>query len=852
MNRKICLIDRSRGTAPVEFGKARLAEALCARGAELVSARFWPETFGGDLYLVCGETSSRLMEMLLSENGLTPRNDPEGVIFRRCRTEKGTVLAVAGTDERGLMYALLELADRVRCGGAVALEKVEDLEEYPDNRVRGVDRFVMSSRDESWLYSADFWNGFLARIAANRFNRFTLILGFDTAYMTPLYPSFTEVPGYPGVTVRDLTPEGREKNLAALREIARLCTAYGIEFFLATWQQLPWTDTQDFLVKGLPEDPVEFADYCAAGMRTILEACPGIRGVQLRVNLEAGVHVDPDADSEDQTNTAEAFWNTMVDAIASVGRPIKLDIRAKGLTEGVLDHALKAGLDVCVPTKYWCEHVALPYHIPQMRTEEMAHLNNANSSRRYSYDNLLKKPHWYDVIYRLWNYGSTNLFLWGSPEYARRFAQSCALMGGAGFTINTPLSLKGGQQFIPGPDWPIHINPELIDYTWEDERYWAYYLSFGRYGYDTKAGDDLWAREFNLRFGALSETAQRAYRAASTILPLVTTAHFPAHPSLHYWPELYAGAALFEEHNREPFFKGIDYGKALPSDETFFESVEQFIDDPDAEKYSPLLVRDWLKALADRVRETLAALDAVPDKTPEQKAMLVDFAMTADIAEFHAWKIKAAYHLALFRKNGEKAELPSALSAMRSAAAFWTHLSGLGNENYAHNLEFDAGESTNRNGNWQEFLEKEVLPDAAELERLLTENGLSPADAVPAPYRSMAGAFEETRFSDDVPKRAPAGRDLEIRLRWEGAEPARMNLSFRHTNQREGYYRKIPMKKAAGVFSAVIPADYLTPEWDLIVFFSGKTAEGETILHPGVTLDDFRTPYYVVTIGEEK
>ena len=87
----------------------------------------------------------------------------------------------------------------------------------------------------------------------------------------------------------------------------------------------------------LPEKPEDFARYCAEGMRTILTACPEIRGVQLRVNLEAGVHVDPDADSEDQTNTAEEFWNTMVDAIASVGRPIRLDIRAKGLTEGLLD-----------------------------------------------------------------------------------------------------------------------------------------------------------------------------------------------------------------------------------------------------------------------------------------------------------------------------------------------------------------------------------------------------------------------------------------------------------------------------------------------------------------------------------
>ena len=851
MNRKICLIDRSRGTEPVAFGIARLTGALQARGAELVSMKYWPESFGEDLYLVCGETSSRLVEMLLTENGVSPRQDPEGVLFHRCETGKGPALVVSGTDERGLMYALLELADRVRCHGPEALEQVEDLEEYPDNRVRGVDRFVMSTRDDTWFYAPDFWKGLFDRMAQNRFNRFTLITGFDTAYMTPPYPFFTQVPGYPDVTARDVTAAVRDKNLAMLREIARLCADRGIEFFFATWQQLPWTDTQDFLVAGLPEKPEDFARYCAEGMRTILTACPEVRGVQLRVNLEAGVHVDPDADSEDQTNTAEEFWNTMVDAIAAVDRPIKLDIRAKGLTEGLLDHALQAGLDVSVPTKYWCEHVALPYHIPQMRTEEMARLNDANSSRRYSYDNLLRKPHWYDVIYRLWNYGSTNLFLWGNPEYARRFAASCAQMDGAGFTINTPLSLKGGQQFIPGPDWPIHINPELIDYTWEDERYWAYYLVYGRYGYNTKAGDELWTREFDLRFGSLSGTAQKAYRLASTIMPLVTTFHFPVHPSLHYWPELYAGAALWYQHNRDLFFKTVCYGSALPSDETFFAGIHQYINGEAGERYSPFQVRDWLKSLADQVRETLAGLEAVPEKTPELKAMLVDFTMLADIAEFHAWKIKASYHLSLYQRDGVGQELLPALSAMRTAADIWKHLADLGSANYARDLEFDAGESTSRNGNWQDVYEKEIRPDLGGLDKFIRREGLSPDDAVPTPYESMAGKAPDVRFADDVPACAPANRDLTIRLRWEGEKPAVMHLNFRHTNQREGYYRQLPMEEAAGVYTAVIPGDYLTPVWDLIVFFSGKSEAGETILHPGITLDDFRTPYYVVKIEKQ-
>ena len=137
-----------------------------------------------------------------------------------------------------------------------------------------------------------------------------------------------------------------------------------------------------------------------------------------------------------------------------------------------------------------------------------------------------------------------------------------------------------------------------------------------------------------------------------------------------------------------------------------------------------------------------------------------------------------------------------------------------GHANYVTNIDCEV----------QEFLEKEVLPDVETLEALVRENGLSPADAAPCAYESMAEKAADVRFADDVPSAAPAGRDLRIQLRWEGEKPAEMHLRFRHTNQREGYYRSLPMNEEAGVFSAVIPAEYLTPEWDLIVFFSGRSA----------------------------
>jgi len=855
----VYIIDRSSKSEPVAFGKQELLKVLTDSGKTVKQLNFWTEACGDSLCLVIGETSARLVEKLLVENDVRVSGGAEGIVMHWCETGGGKVLVVSGTDERGLMYALLELADRVRCRGADMLQQVGNIQEYPQNMVRGVDRFVMGHRDDDWFYSEEFWRYFFKRLARNRFNRFTLITGFDTAYMSPPYPYFVEVPGFPYVTAKNVDRSKREKNLGILRLIGRLCKSYGLDFIFSTWQQLPWTENQQILVENIPSEDDEFKKYCSTGIREILLACPEIAGIQFRVNLEAGIRA-----SGDKSSTHEKFWRNMIDSVASVGRPIKLDLRAKGLTDNMLEYAMNSGLDISVPTKYWCEHAALPYHIPQLRTEEMKSLDNFNSSRRYSYDNLLRKPHWYDMIYRLWNYGSTNLFLWGDPDYCRRFSESCSMGEGVGFQINSPLSLKGGHELIPGEAWPIHISPEIIDYKWEDERYWMYYTTFGRLGYSTNTDEDVWKRELDVRFG--KETAdhvETAYRWASKIMPLITTAHFPVHPSLHYWPELYSGAALFHKNNYDPYFKEFNYINSLPSDEALFYSIENYVEDMLANdckcKYSPLQVRDWLKTFADNTRKALkkAAEAAGGTVKGELKAVVVDFSMLADIAEFHAWKIKAAYHLCLFQKKGCKEQLVTSYQSMIVARTFWDSLSRLGNKYYNRNLEFNAGTGTKRNGNWEDRLVKEIDEDIKCLESLLEQNGIDRTEAFNTAqneYTSMLkpAAFNLTSIQTDIPERCRAGHDLEIKLRADemfcNGGVDRVYINYRHADHTKRGYIRTEMQKTGDGYRAIIPADYIETTWDLIVFISALDSAGNTLIYPGIYHAQYYAPYFVVKV----
>jgi hypothetical protein len=483
-----------------------------------------------------------------------------------------------------------------------------------------------------------------------------------------------------------------------------------------------------------------------------------------------------------------------------------------------------------------------------------------NSSRRYSYGDLLKKPRWYDVIYRLWNYGSTNLFLWADPDYCARFSKSLRIGGGVGFEINSPLALKGGMEDHADKPWSIFRDTELSTAQWEDERYWAYYLVFGRYGYSSCAKYETILREFVLRFGTEGAGILDVYETAGKILPLITTVHFPVHPSLQYWPELYPGAALFAKNNYDRSFGEVTYASALPSDEELFYSITEYAEDQAAgklkAKYSPLLIRDKLHALAYKVRALLAECSCSENSQGEKRALWVDFTMTALLADFHAWKMATAYHLYLYQKKPVRDTLKTAYGEALNARRMWAELSSLGSHYYHHDLQFNAGWGESRHKNWQERLEKEVDVDIKDLEALLVEAGESPAElkqCLSDTYYSLETPAAIT-LRGQVPAEWHPGEDLKLTVHAAGdGTIQRIFLNYRHMDHTEGEYLHVLMKREGAEYTGVIPTGYFSGHYDVIVYFSALDTEGRSIIYPGIDNQDFPSPYFVInTTGETR
>lgn len=266
-------------------------------GAQWAIGHLWKTLEAKDVVILVNQPGPADLRIAVSgPNRITIADQPESL--RISAVERG--LVVAGSDERGLVYALTELADRAACAPDVrqALTISTPIIERPANRIRGVMRlFASDVEDKQWFYDRDFWQRYLTMLASQRFNRFNLALGlgYDAArhlrdtYFFFSYPYLLNVPGY-SVRANPLPDEERQRNLEALKFISEQTALRGMQFQLGLWTHgFQWTDSPraNYVIEGLT--PATQSAYCRDALHMLLEECPAIGGVTLRIHGESGV-----------------------------------------------------------------------------------------------------------------------------------------------------------------------------------------------------------------------------------------------------------------------------------------------------------------------------------------------------------------------------------------------------------------------------------------------------------------------------------------------------------------------------------------------------------------------------------
>ncbi|GAA4814895.1 hypothetical protein GCM10023330_23430 [Litoribaculum gwangyangense] len=821
---------------PVAFGKRLFFNALEEKGGKVECVTQWRQS-NQKVNIVLGTLHNiEIMGLVSNEvSGIPVR--PEGVFYQWQKTESGTVLVVGGTDAKGLMYALNELAERIKSHGLVALSEVENTVEYPENNVRGLDKFVTDQNDDNWFFSDDYWQYYLTSLATNRFNRLTLITGYNDGkqqdFMIPVYPYLFDIPGFENVSLRENLERTPQEYLNQLKHIGQLCHSFGLDFVFGIWGH----GRSDELILGLPEDAMEYTNYCARGMYELLRKIPEIDGIQLRVNYESGVG--------GFGNTADNFWKEIIKAIVKSnveGGDVFLDIRAKGLTDTIREFIESTNLDFSVTSKYSWEGVGLPYHPTEMRFGELSMLNNVDKRQRYGYADFLKYSRKYDFIYRLWGIGTMRMFTWADPDYARRFSFSSSFGNAKGFQVTPPMSRKQNT-------WPLFQDQKRVYYQWEDERYWAWYLMFGRLGYSTSTNPNVWEREFKVHYGSAYRDVLKAYEAASKILPLITSSHLTFHPANYNWAEIESGGALFVEHNANPYYieKKRTYQSTEPGDPGIFYGIEVYVEDILDKQVKPKInPRQLSQRYADLSKKALEALSKVnKEEVPENHmneyvTNEMDIKILSNLGFYHSYKIKAATDFVFFKKTNNKAYLKSCLSNIKMAKEYWVKMLSL-----LDKLYFEKPRFLHDNGTWKDRL-VEIEKDIEKVENLIGESNVK---LISHWDNSDWVDIERPSFEALVPEHFNIEKKLEVVLKTDKPfESSKENpkIHYRSANMAYGKFKELAMDRDGKNYKAIIPFDDIDPDYDLLVYFSFMSKNKNVVMFPGLLDGNNELPYFII------
>ena len=287
-------------------------------------------------------------------------------------------------------------------------------------------------------------------------------------------------------------------------------------------------------------------------------------------------------------------------------------------------------------------------------------------------------------------------------------------------------------------------------YEFEDERYWFWYLLFGRLGYDPSCDADAWQREFNNRFGAdAGADVLDAVSESSHYLPFITAAHLPSASVFGWWAERDTGGLLDAYLEVEPSDLAGFYGAS--------EYVEDYLADSVRAKLTPLQIAERLERHAKAAEAALDRADGSvqSEARPEFRGIEADVRLCSGLARYHAHKLRAGLDLAFFYVAGAADRLRSARVHMQSARDQWQaivdHTDGL------YDDEMIFGPVKDEAGTWKRltpYLDHD-LARLDEVQEVFERFGLfahgfdfgaEPVDPRPWIPRTMQSAWVERRF----------------------------------------------------------------------------------------------------------
>lgn len=693
---EVCL--PAKAPEPVEYAVGELARQWGAVGLEVSVKHGRPAAGRSAVVVVLGtkeaDGSARAAGLSVAEKPESYAVGPLG------QGAAGPQVVVAGRDAVGAMYGLLDLADLLPA--LVAEEQRSGAERTPGEAVEAaLGRLVAGRRSGSpvvgfrapnpflslpyppgepwWFLSEEFWGKYLDLLAHCRFNWLDLHGMYDVARTNfpNIYPYFVNSKSFPEVGVAD---EEKARNLAMLKRVVGQAKRRGMRVALmsyhASWnvpggRQVPYEATEENL-----------ALYTRECVAALLREVPDLGLIGFRIG---------------ESGRREGFYQvSYLSGIADSGVDVPLYTRSWGA-----NHADILALGERYPgrffleIKYNGEQYGLPHIVVGGRMAGWGH---------YSYEDYLSFPRPYSILWQIRANGTHRFFRWGDADSVRATARCCGLGGALGY------SLESIETYYPQTDY-FHLAEADCGHghpRWVMDRYWLWYLLWGRLTYDPEDRDWRVLAAHRLA-GGDQEVGRRmleGIEAASRIVSCIYAGHCLGPDHRNMAPEFETGGDILE------------FGRVQPLDTFCLQSVGEYVANVLAGRadgrITPL---EWAQELERLSWEATRAVEGAPE-SDEWRCWVQDKAAVAHLARYYAGKTRAAVALELFAQTGDEWQAGEAMRHLSGAVSEWRGLSAVTGKHYAyvhdtlrmHDPEFHWGK-----------LNAQVAADGEKLERRLGE-----------------------------------------------------------------------------------------------------------------------------------
>lgn len=650
---------------PVEFGLTEIEKVLAEKGLGTI------------------EDAGISWEIISESTGLKP----EGFILKKLDKE----VVIQGTDEAGLMYGCLELAEQIRLFG---LENIQETRQNPYMELRGpkfnipLDMRTPSYTDASdaaqqniaTMWDMDFWTAYIDNLARYRFNYISL-------WSLHPFPSMVKVPDYPDVALDDVhrsTGEWQEyhhlhatgldapeivENYDVIREIKidekirfwQEVMAYAksrnIRFYIITWNIFTnGTDGKYGITDAIENQTTR--DYFRSSVREMFRTYPNLAGI----GLTTGENM-PGASFQDKEDWA---YDTYARAVLEVATEMpdrqftfihrQHQAGARDIMDKFQPLLDQKNVDFIFSFKYAQAHVysdvKQPFH-----------------------ENFIKEI---DAVKTIWGLRNDDIyhFRWGAPDFVREFMGNLPTEPMKGIYY-------GSDQWVWGREF-LSKGPNSAPGQLEIEKHWYQWMLWGRLSYDPAISNERFQQIIQHRFSDTDGAALfEAWQAASMVYPITTGFHWGA---LDFQWYIEACKSRPAQANNDTGFHDVNRFITLGTHPSSgYQSIPDYVQNGKvATLSSPIDVSEMLHQTADKALSLISKIETENER--ELNATVQDIRTISYLGKYYAHKIAGAAVLAEFRENAEKTFQVKAIKELESALGYWEKYKAAALEQNTHPL----------------------------------------------------------------------------------------------------------------------------------------------------------------------